>query len=453
MEINVERIIRNVVVEVLHNQPFFGHILCQLPRVFTDSVPTMAVGKKSENDTLITLYINPDYVKSIYESNPVDNAFYHFVEVMKHELHHVIFQHLFLKFPNKRAFDIACELAANSYLDRSRMVDKGVFPEDYKMEPRLGVEEYYEQLNKQMQEQKQKKKGQNGKGSSGNGGGSVGNSDDDNDDNDDNEENQNGSNGNDDQQSGNQGKSGKSGKQSGDGDMIDSHDLWEALKDDKISETLMKDIIKKAKEVSVKSNRWGDVPSEIQSQVDKMLEIEEEKIPWQKVLRDFVASSSETDLNYTNKHISKRYGTRPGTVKENRLHLAVGIDTSGSIDDKAINLFFNELHWIAKDEADITVFEADAEIQREYPFRLFDGAVQGRGGTDLEPVIKECDSRKFDALIYFTDAFAPKIENRYRIPTVFVVSESNSWHVKKDDLPYPTVFTFYVKENGDVTFE
>ncbi|MBO4631032.1 MAG: hypothetical protein J5858_03830 [Lentisphaeria bacterium] len=52
------------------------------------------------------------------------------------------------------------------------------------------------------------------------------------------------------------------------------------------------------------------------------------------------------------------------------------------------------------------------------PFRVFDGSVKGRGGTDLEPVFKEASERHFDALIYFTDAFAPKVKENYSIPVL-----------------------------------
>ena len=66
------------------------------------------------------------------------------------------------------------------------------------------------------------------------------------------------------------------------------------------------------------------------------------------VLKDFIASSSENVLDYTMKRKSKRYDTRPGTKKDDVLNVAIGIDTSGSIDEEMLKMFFNELRWIDK---------------------------------------------------------------------------------------------------------
>jgi predicted metal-dependent peptidase len=140
----------------------------------------------------------------------------------------------------------------------------------------------------------------------------------------------------------------------------------------------------------------------------------------------FVASATESNLDYTMKRISKRFGTRPGTRKEDVLNIAVAVDTSGSVCDEQLTKFFNEINWIWRNGAVITMYEADADIGRSYPYRgKFNGQVTGRGGTDLNPVLREVEG-KYDALIYFTDFEAPPLERQFRIPTLWVIHSSIS---------------------------
>ena len=394
---DVERIIRNAIVAVLNKNPFYGHIVCQFPKVFTDSIPTLAVGKSDKDGLLVNLYVNPSYVEDVYSRVGKEQAFYHFTEVIKHEILHVVFRHLFLDKPDKQRQRIATELAVNSFLNRSKLVDKGIFPEDYKLKDRLGFDVYYNSLP-DMKNKPELPKNNTGKK----------------------------------------------------GEPLDSHDLWKNIANDEQTEMILKDIVRKAYDTVKSTNQWGNTPAEVLEAVQKQLEPKENKVPWQVVLREFIASSSETILNYTNKKTSKRYGTRPGTKKEDTLNLAIGIDTSGSVDLRTIEMFFSEIHWIAKSNVKITVFECDCTIHREYSFRYWDkSSVSGRGGTDLEPVFKEISSRKFDALIYFTDAEAPTIKTNYNIPTMFVIGGC-SYHTSRKTLPYPADIVFRVHENGEV---
>ena len=111
-------------------------------------------------------------------------------------------------------------------------------------------------------------------------------------------------------------------------------------------------------------------------------------------------------------------------------------------------MFFKELYWISKTNSIITIFEADAKIQREYPFREWDGiSVKGRGGTDLEPILKEVSDRKFDALIYFTDMEAPPIETDYNIPIMWVIN--NSYHKTRETMPYQSGMFLKLNNDGD----
>jgi len=214
--------------------------------------------------------------------------------------------------------------------------------------------------------------------------------------------------------------------------VMSSHGMWEDVKDDQLAKEFAKDIVRKAKDLSGKG--YGNLPGALREMIDELLKTKKPIIPWGKVLRMFCASALESVLDYTVKRVSRRFGTRPGTRKGDVLKLAVAIDTSGSISDDELKLFWSEIRWIWRNGAIIDIFECDTKISERSPFKFtgkWDGEVHGRGGTSLEPVLKEVVG-KYDALIYFTDFEAPTIETRYRIPILWVLTNE----MDEDDYPY-----------------
>jgi predicted metal-dependent peptidase len=193
---------------------------------------------------------------------------------------------------------------------------------------------------------------------------------------------------------------------------------------DPLYQEFAKDIVRKSKDLCNRS--YGDIPGNVIEQIDEMLKLKVPIVPWQRVLRMFVASATESNLDYTMKRISKRFGTRPGTRKEDVLNIAVAVDTSGSVSDEQLLKFFNEINWIWRNGAVVTMYEADADIGCSYPYKgKFNGKITGRGGTDLNPVLREVEG-KYDALIYFTDFEAPPIERKFNIPTLWVLHSNIS---------------------------
>jgi predicted metal-dependent peptidase len=127
-------------------------------------------------------------------------------------------------------------------------------------------------------------------------------------------------------------------------------------------------------------------------------------------LRLFGASSRRTRVVHTIRRVSKRYGTRPGIKIKRFQKLLVAIDTSGSIDTDALELFFSEVRGMWRNGAEITVLECDAVVQRVYPYRgEMPNVVSGGGGTDFDPVFEYINTQRkiiYDGLIYLTDGWA-----------------------------------------------
>ena len=427
--VDVNQFMTNIRVNLLRSMAFYGHVLMQLPVVITDTlVPTMGVGKASKDEITIKLFVNPDYINEIIdfckkdETKVVD----HFTEVLRHEVHHLVFGHLTLDLPDKQRQTVACELADNSYVDRKKLVSTtdskpGVFPEDFDLPSKLSVHEYYNLLNDNKKFQQMRSEMSS----------SIEFEVVDDGDDDGNGEGNGSANG------------GKIGKIKV---TIDSHGNWQSVEGDNMTEEMVKDIIRQANETCKQIGNWGDVPGNVKEAINDNYATDVAIVPWEVVLKDFLASSSENILDYTMKRRSKRFDTRPGTKKEDVLNIAIGIDTSGSIDNEMLNVFFNELYWIEKTGTKMTIFEWDTKVNREYDFRDYDGTVSGRGGTDPTEFLETVAERKFDCIIVFTDLYFAPIKDRYNIPMLWVV-DRNGYDYGFDKEEYPVQEGIIMKVN------
>jgi len=386
----VEREIVKGVVHLARHKEFYGHIVQQFEKVYVNGdhpVRTAAVGC-CPGERFIKLYLNTDFFGKIYKTK----SWKCLLGALEHEILHIVFNHLFLVFEDRLRGNVAMDLVVNSVLSEDVLPDNCLLPSHYGFERNKSAMWYYTHLRDNKKYKQQCASGAFGVG----------------------------------------------GLFSY---VMSSHSLWENAKKNIIAREFIKDVVRKSKDLC--GGHYGDIPGEVVEQIDNLLKVDRYIVPWNKVLRMFVASCAESVLDYTIKRISHRYNTRPGTQKGDVLNLAVAIDTSGSIDERKLKLFFNEIWWIWKNGATITVYEADCKICNTYKFNgKFTGKVSGRGGTDLEPVLKEVEGR-YDALIYFTDFEAPKIRRRYRIPILWVLTTD------LDRAQYPYQWGRYIKIEDD----
>ena len=88
------------------------------------------------------------------------------------------------------------------------------------------------------------------------------------------------------------------------------------------------------------------------------------------------------------------------------LHILVAIDTSGSVSNDELVEFFNEIRHIHKTGTEITVLQCDTQINSIEKYNpKKDIKVQGRGGTEFDPVLEyyNKNNKKFTCLVYLTD--------------------------------------------------
>jgi predicted metal-dependent peptidase len=174
------------------------------------------------------------------------------------------------------------------------------------------------------------------------------------------------------------------------------------------------------------SKGWGNLPAEIRTELDAIAQRRKPQIDWKRTLRLFASSGYRTEVVATQRRMSKRFGTFPGIRIRRKQRLAVVIDTSGSIGEDVLEVFFREIHGIWKNDAEVMVVECDADVQATYPYKgKTTPAVKGGGGTSFDPALAWVSSPRngtFDACIYLTDGYASAPEARPRCPMLWVIT-------------------------------
>ena len=174
------------------------------------------------------------------------------------------------------------------------------------------------------------------------------------------------------------------------------------------------------------SKGWGNLPAEIRTELEAIAERRKPQVDWKRTLRLFASSGYRTEVVATQRRMSKRFGTFPGIRIKRKQRLAVVIDTSGSIDEDVLEVFFREIHGIWKNDAEVIVIECDADIQGTYPYKgKTPSTIKGGGGTSFDPAfswINNTRNGSFDACIYLTDGCASEPMVKPRSPLLWVIS-------------------------------
>lgn len=332
--------------ELMLEHPFYGMFLIGLNKEWNESIPTAGVSKHNINYKLV---INTEFWASL-SSN-------HKKGLLWHELLHIVFDHLNLRdeFADKRLFNIAADCELNQYITPSYLPDGAILPSTFpnlQLERKAGTNYYYNML--------------------------LDNQDD-------------------------------PDVQNMMGDAGDMHGTWEEF--DNLSESEKKLLksqaeyqLKEAAEECLKSR--GQLPGEIAHIYKRITEVTPSKFNWRAYLRRFAGNSYIVETKLSRKKLNKRYPDAPGMKFKPKKHILVAIDTSGSVSNDELVEFFNEIRHIHKTGTEITVLQCDTQINsiEKYDPKK-DVRVQGRGGTEFDPVIDyyNKNSKRFTCLVYLTD--------------------------------------------------
>ena len=369
--------LENTIIRLLRERPFYGHFLLNLRRETACSSPHAA--GVTIRGGVPTLSINPPLFE---QYTPTERQ-----ALMEHLVKHLLHLHpLRRKGRNRHDWDAACDLAINPGIDG--LPADVLRPEQFGLEPGLAAEEYYGLLAQQFD--------------TGNLEGS----------------------GYGDGERDEQGAAGHGRAEVRDAAILDDHEIWDAA--DSTPLALAEEMLRSITRDSLRGSD-GEAPGDIRVVVEDLLR--PSPIPWQQVLRQFVATAGRVGRRTTWTREHRRFDhITPGIRKRRRLNLLVGIDLSDSTNIvEQREAFARELLRIAKGrDAAITVVYANSRIQR---VEAFTGAVDtvgrydGGGFTDLRPLFEYAKTMHPlpAAVIYLTDGIGPAPEEM-EFPTLWVLT-------------------------------
>jgi predicted metal-dependent peptidase len=283
------------------------------------------------------------------------------IACLEHEVLHLLNLHLFRgKELEERLFNIAADLAINPFI--SNLPSCALLPEQFGLEEGNTAEWYYAKLVKERDEVER--------------------------------------------------RIAKAGLR-----VLDDHGVW---KDSKENPVLREEILKRAIRLSLNETQdYGSLPGNLMEELKEFLE--NSSVNWRRVLERFLIHATLIRLISSRKRPNRRFEDFPGERVEQRLKLLIGLDTSGSIGDRELSLFFSEIEKIKALGMEIRVAECDTKVGNVYRYRTRPKAVSGRGGTDFRPVFDLARKIHPDALIYLTDGFGEYPETA-RVPTLWCLT-------------------------------
>lgn len=402
-EVRDIKFMNNIFLELFRNEPFLGTISMNITKIADNKAPTAYIGARPNGQSQeIIMGFNPKFMMDL-ENNAKKMG------VIKHEIYHMIFQHIFHRACGDKNFatldNWAKDLAINSIIGKDNLPDMCLLPGHNPIDPKTGKpvggpyaeyiksapsmkssDHYFEELKKIYEEN------EDGEGqlqiAVGNGMGSM-----------------------------------------------DDHGKWDELPED-VQEQIrdkVRELMGNAALEAQKTNSWGSVPHEIQQVISKLLSRE---VDWRSVLRNFIGRTRTVERNSSIRKINKKLPyIQPGVKRPMRANFVVFIDQSGSMSDQDISLLFGELESLSK-EISIDVYHFDTEIDEKSHTVWKKGSAVPRphrtrcGGTDFNAVadfMNRKDNRgKYAGCIIGTDGYAPTMKQIIGSRVLFVITETGT---------------------------
>jgi len=351
--------------QLMFAEPFYGIFLSTLNKVIRDDVPTAGVCKNGIN---YQLAVNEEFWASLDNDKKK-------IGLLKHELLHICFHHLTDKddFPDHELHNVAADVEINQYLTPDYYPTPDIllpstFPE-LKLPLKAGTKKYYELLSQAKLS----------------GASPALNALLDSD-------------------------PSSGGKHGSTADGL--HPTWKEF--DSLSEADKK-LVKAQIDHQIKSivegqRNMGFTPAELKGYIDSLFELKPQSFDWKGYFRRFFGTSTKIYTKKTRRKLNKRFEENPALKIKQKKNVLVGVDTSGSVSNKDLIEFFNEIYHMWKTGISITIAEGDANISNVYEY---DGKmptfVTGRGGTNMNPFVEYFNkNRQYNSLVILTDGFIPE---------------------------------------------
>lgn len=231
-------------------------------------------------------------------------------------------------------------------------------------------------------------------------------------------------------------------------DRIDNHDTWKTFRDTpEATQQLIQNqinslLVDTADQVSKSA---GSIPGNLKEIIEKLKDKKPEVFDWKSYFRKLLGTIYDINLRLTRRKPSKRYSESPGVQHRKKVSMLVAVDTSGSVSNKELSDFFNEIDYIYRAGARITILECDTCVNSvtEYDGKTIP-EIKGRGGTNFNPVIEWYIEHKkeYASLVYFTDGYC-SLPQKHPSNVIWIITSSGC----EQDYPGKTIYI--PKENED----
>ena len=141
----IEKELIKGIVNLSRHKEFYGHIVQQFQKVWVSGkhrIQTAAVGR-FPGERFIKMFLNTDFFCKIFKENDKTQAWTYMLNVLEHELVHIVFGHLFLHFEDRIRGNVAVDCVVNGILnsqDKTGILPGGyVHPLHYKFPDRKSV--------------------------------------------------------------------------------------------------------------------------------------------------------------------------------------------------------------------------------------------------------------------------------------------------------------------------
>ena len=330
---------------LLIREPFYGLFLLNLNRYYGDKCDTACVCRNGINTELC---VNKEFWDTLSDDEQL--------AILRHELGHILFKHITSSeyFGDHNKFNKAADLEVNSYIPVLQK-DPYYYPARFNLENNKGTKFYYEKLPDEPDQPQD----------------DSGNSYDPN----------------------------------------DSHASWKDFQDlsDAEKELVNQQIDYQAKNTAEHVQKLiGSIPGELKEYLDSLFKIKPQVFNWKAYFRRVIGNLITSELYLTRMRPSRRFPDSRGVKFKRKPHVLVGVDTSGSVNDKELEDFFSEIYYLWKSGVKVTIAQVDTKIEHieEYNGK-FNKEIYGRGGTEFTSLINYYNERKkdFSTLVIFTDGY------------------------------------------------
>lgn len=350
MEKNLIKDINIVNKNLMMDDLFYSLFVATLKKEERIDIPLAAVElNKSTMD--FKLLINPKEWFKLSDKEKLG--------LMKHEALHLVLMHMVTcdNFPNQEMDNYACDLHINQIVGKDNCPKFGIFIENFRIKyPNLdwkefaGRKHYYDELNKLSDEEKQ-----------------------------------------------NLGMDGRSKHR---WIIVDGNGKRVHLTESEAA-ALKAHLENKIERIADEVQKAGNLSSEISDLIKGFVK-PKPKINYKQFIRNFATNSDQYLIKFSRIKENARFEGQPKIFMKPLNKIVVYVDESGSVDQKALEGFMNEIFHLKKHNS-VSIFPFDTRIMDEVKFKGTEIKRSACGGTEPLCCIEHFEKSNFTTAIIYTD--------------------------------------------------